>query len=136
MLHCARIALALAVVLSWCAAPQAADEALVAAARKEGRVVWYTTLIVDQFVRPLADAFEKKYGVKVEYVRADMTEVGLRVLNEGKAGQMLADVFDGFSQVVSLDRAGFVEHWLPDGIEQRFPKELYEVKSVPLIVEL
>ncbi len=126
MLHCARIALAVAVVLTGVGAPRAADEALVAAARKEGRVVWYTTLIVDQFVRPLADAFEKKYGVKVDYVRADMTEVGLRVLNEGRAGQMLADVFDGFSQVVSLDQAGFVEHWLPDGIEQRFPKELYD----------
>ena len=103
----------------------AADAALVAAAQKEGKVVWYTTLIVDQFVRPLTEAFEKKYGVKVEYIRADMTEVGLRVLNEGKAGKMLADVFDGFSQVTSLDAAGFVEHWVPDAA-RRFPKELFD----------
>jgi hypothetical protein len=30
----------------------AADAALIAAAKKEGQVVWYTTQIVDQFARP------------------------------------------------------------------------------------
>jgi iron(III) transport system substrate-binding protein len=106
-------------------AARAADAALVEAARKEGRVVWYTTLIVNQFVRPLTEAFEKKYGIKVDYVRADSTEVGLRIVNEGQSGKMLADVFDGFSQVAGLDRAGFVEHWMPEGA-RRFPKELYD----------
>ena len=122
----ARLVLALMMLTGLLARPAgAADAALVAAAQKEGKVVWYTTLIVDQFVRPLTEAFEKKYGVKVEYIRADMTEVGLRVLNEGKAGKMLADVFDGFSQVTSLDAGGFVEHWVPDAA-RRFPKELYD----------
>lgn len=104
---------------------RAQDATLIEAARREGRVVWYTTLIVDQFVRPVAEAFERKYGVKVDFVRADLTEVGLRVFNEGRAGKMLGDVFDGFSQVVALDKAGFVEHWLPEGI-QRFPAGLYD----------
>jgi hypothetical protein len=36
----------------------AADAGLIAAAKKEGRVVWYTTLIVNQAVRPLAKACE------------------------------------------------------------------------------
>ena len=72
----------------------AADQTLIEAARKEGKVVWYTTLIVDQFARPAAQAFEKKYGVKVEYTRADQNEVALRILNEGKAGRMQADIFD------------------------------------------
>ena len=31
----------------------AADAALVEAAKKEGQVVWYTTLVVNQIVRPL-----------------------------------------------------------------------------------
>ena len=61
---------------------QAADQALIDAAKKEGKVVWYTTLIVDQFARPAAAAFEKKYGIKVEYTRADQNEVALRILNE------------------------------------------------------
>jgi iron(III) transport system substrate-binding protein len=37
-----------------------ADAALVAAATKEGNLVWYSTLIVNQITRPLALAFEKK----------------------------------------------------------------------------
>ena len=38
----------------------AADEALIAAAKKEGAVTWYTTQIVTQFARPAAEAFQKK----------------------------------------------------------------------------
>jgi hypothetical protein len=34
------------------------DPALVDAARKEGQVLWYTTLIVDQITRPLIRAFQ------------------------------------------------------------------------------
>jgi ABC-type Fe3+ transport system substrate-binding protein len=107
------------------ASAAAADQALIDAAKKEGRVVWYTTLIVDQFVRPVADAFEKKYGVKVEFVRANHDEITLRILNEAKAGRITADVFDGFSQVVTLDRAGYVTHWTPEATA-RFPKQLFD----------
>jgi iron(III) transport system substrate-binding protein len=43
----------------------AADQALIDAAKKEGSVTWYTTLIVNQMARPAVDAFQKKYGIKV-----------------------------------------------------------------------
>ena len=50
----------------------AADPALVEAARKEGQVLWYTTLIVNQAIRPLKEAFERKYpGIELKYVRAN-----------------------------------------------------------------
>ena len=104
-------------------ASRAADQAMIDAAKKEGTLTWYTTLIVDQFVRPATAAFEKKYGVKVNYVRADHNDVTLRILNEGKAGRMQADLFDGFSQVVTLDREGMVLHWSPEAA-RRFPKHL------------
>jgi ABC-type Fe3+ transport system substrate-binding protein len=104
---------------------EAADQALIDAAKKEGRLTWYTTLIVDQFVRPVTDAFEKKYGIKTEYTRADHNEVALRILNEGKAGKMQADIFDGFSQVVGLDREGFVTRWSPEAAK-RYPKHLFD----------
>src|SRR5713226_98540 len=60
----------------------AADAALVEAAKKEQEVVWYTTQIINQFVRPLAAAFEQKYGIKVRYVRANATETAVKILNE------------------------------------------------------
>jgi hypothetical protein len=44
----------------------AAEDDLLAGARKEGQLVWYTTLVVGQIVRPLIQRFEQKYpGVKV-----------------------------------------------------------------------
>lgn len=123
-----RAALAAGIVLGFSLmAPvgHAADQALIDAAKKEGMVTWYTTLIVDQFVRPAAAAFEKKYGVKVNYIRADHNDVMLRILNEGKAGRMQADIFDGFSQVVALDKEGMVLRWSPEAA-RRFPAQLHD----------
>lgn len=99
----------------------AADPALIDAARKEGKAVWYTTQIVNQFARPAAEAFEKKYGVKVDYVRADSNEVALRLLNEGKAGRVQADVFDGTSAVARLKKENMVLKWTPENAA-RFPR--------------
>ncbi|HMA79593.1 MAG TPA: hypothetical protein VKR81_01835, partial [Candidatus Binatia bacterium] len=43
---------------------------LVEGAKKEGKVSWYTTLIVDQVVRPIKEAFEKEYPfIQMEFFR-------------------------------------------------------------------
>lgn len=101
----------------------AADQALIEAAKKEGHVTWYTALIVDQFVRPAAEAFEKKYGVNVDYVRA--SGMPFRIFNEGKAGHIQADIYAGPASVAALVKAGYVENWLPDSV-QHFPKDYYD----------
>src|SRR5215467_10102125 len=44
---------------------------LIAKAKQEGQVVYYTDLIVDQIVRPMVNAFEAKYPIKVSFSRAD-----------------------------------------------------------------
>ena len=66
------IALCASLVL---AAPvaRAADAALIAAAKKEGEVVWYTTQILDPLVLRMQAAFAKKYGVEIKPVRANST---------------------------------------------------------------
>lgn len=91
----------------------AADTALIDAAKKEGAVTWYTTSIVDQFVRPAAAAFEKKYGIKVNYARSNAVEMELRVLNEARAGRMQADLVDGTTTSVVLKQQNLVEKWTP-----------------------
>ena len=103
---------------------QAADEALIAAAKKEGQVTWYTTQIVNQFVAPTAQYFEKKYGIKVNYVRAETSQVLLRVINEAKAGKLQADIVDG-TGMAALVKEGLVEKWLPESVK-RLPKEYYD----------
>jgi len=115
-----------AAILAWSHGPAAAaDAALVAAAQKEGRVTWYTTQIVNQFAAPAAAAFEKKYGIKVDYVREDPNEVVLRIWSEGKAGQMQADVFDSAPVFAGVNKVGLVAPWLPDEA-RRLPPEDYD----------
>jgi iron(III) transport system substrate-binding protein len=92
----------------------AADQALIDAAKKEGEVTWYTTLIVDQMARPAVDAFQKKYGIRVNYVRADTNDILVRLQNEAQAGKIQADLIDTTSGTPVLKRMGLLEKWLPD----------------------
>jgi iron(III) transport system substrate-binding protein len=110
------LALAIAAVFSAIGgAALAADATLIAAAKKEAQVVWYTTQIVDQFARPAAQAFEKLYpGIRVALSRANATTGALKLLNENRAGRNQADVFDGTTTVVPLKKAGYVLQWLPE----------------------
>ena len=81
---------------------------LIARAKQEGQVVYYTDLIVDQIVRPLASAFEAKYGIKVSYARADSQVNILKMLNELKAGRVMSDIFGlntGLEVLIAADAA-------------------------------
>ena len=99
----------------------AQDQSIIDAARREGRVVWYTTQIVNQVIRPMAAKFEARYGVKVDYVRADATDIAVRVVNETKGAQYLVDVIDG-TQTAGLKKQGLLMKWQPEAIS-RFPKD-------------
>ena len=108
----------------------AADTALIEAARKEGEVNWYSTQIISQLVRPVTVAFEKKYpGIKVRATRQNATEVAVKIINEGRAGRVQADVVDGTTTVVALKKEGLVLQWLPD-IAQEYPADVKDRKSV------
>jgi iron(III) transport system substrate-binding protein len=70
------------------------DPALLAAAQKEGQVLIYTTLIVDQIIRPMIKAFQSQVpGVEVKYIRADGSVLVARLLNEARAGRVQADAW-------------------------------------------
>nr|WP_245182021.1 extracellular solute-binding protein [Sinorhizobium mexicanum] len=87
----------------------AQDRTLIDAAKTEGEVVWYTTLVVDQVVRPIAEAFEAEYGIKVNFVSGNMNDVVSRLVNEGAAGTMVGDLWDGSTAFVTLRDAGLTE---------------------------
>jgi len=112
-----------------CAAPAgAADPALIAAAQKEGQVTWYTTQITNQIGRPTMDAFQKKYGVRVNFIRADSVELAVRMANEAKAGRVQADVFDGTATAPAVKRSGLALKWLPDRAKQ-WPSEYRDAEE-------
>lgn len=82
-------------------------EAIVTAAQKEGKVVFYTTA-GEPVRRPLVQAFQEKYGITVEAVTASSGELGARILSERRANLYLYDVFIGASSIAvsSLKPAG------------------------------
>lgn len=74
---------------------QGADrlEKLVAAAKKEGQVVLYSTMTV-QDGRVLGAAFEKKYGIKLVHWRGSAEKIVQRAIAEARSGHDGADVFE------------------------------------------
>lgn len=69
---------------------------LIEGAKKEGEIVNYTTLIVNQAVRPLQQGFERKYPfLKYKYIRANSDDLVQRAMSEARAGQTKADVMIG-----------------------------------------
>lgn len=116
----ATAALAMAVVSSQA---YALDPSIVAAAKKEGSVVWYSGMIVNQAVRPIVKAFEAKYpGITVNAARHVSSEVVLKVQSEAQAGRPQADVFDGSTAAFPLMQAGLVEGYKPEAAANFDPR--------------
>jgi len=65
---------------------------VVAAAKKEGKVVVYSSYLSPTTNNPIAAAFEKKYGIHVDYLTARGTEIRERIRAEQASGRFLADV--------------------------------------------
>lgn len=128
MISIFRKAMTTAAFIGWAAlsatGAHAADAALIEAAKKEGQLVWYTTLIVNQAVRPIIQAFETKYpGIKVRYSRGDSGPTALKILNEARANALQADVFDGINTSPPLLKAGLVGKYIPAAAKD-YPPEL------------
>jgi iron(III) transport system substrate-binding protein len=69
---------------------------LIAGAKKEGVLQFYTT-IPPEYLKPITDEFERKYGVKVDVWRARSEAVLQRVLAEAKGGRWTVDVVESIS---------------------------------------
>lgn len=92
----------------------AASQSLIDAAKREGRVTWYTTLLVDDASGPLAAAFEKKYGIDVDFIRRDGALQLRTILNEAKSGSMKVDVFDGTTTAAFVMKENLAEAYKAD----------------------
>jgi iron(III) transport system substrate-binding protein len=78
--------------LAFAAGPCLAQTAVdVAAAKKEGRVVWYTSTPIAQGNK-IVKLFEAETGIKVEMFRSGGSAILRRFLQESQAGRVAADV--------------------------------------------
>lgn len=69
------------------------DQRVIEKATQEGTVSLYTSLAPKESI-PLAKAFEKKYGIKVELWRSTSDKVVRRALTEGQAKRHTVDVIE------------------------------------------
>ena len=69
------------------------EQRLIAGAKGEGKVTWYTSLAGSSY-KDLASGFEKKYGIKIESYRAASTDIMTKVTAEAQAKQIIADVIE------------------------------------------
>jgi ABC-type Fe3+ transport system substrate-binding protein len=81
-------------------------------AKQETKLLWYSTLIVNQALRPIKEAFEKKYPfVQIEYYRANSDKLAQRMIAEYQAKKFAVDVIDGTSTTVLIKKAGFMQRF-------------------------
>jgi ABC-type Fe3+ transport system substrate-binding protein len=72
------------------------EQVILDGARKEGQVVLYSAAIVNQALRPLAEAFMKTYPfVKMTFWRGDSEEIVAKLSAEARAKNVVADVVEG-----------------------------------------
>ena len=80
-------------------AQSAPDPKLIEAAKKEGVLVYYTTMTLDQS-KSVADRFEKKYGIKVTVFRTGGGPLLNKIFTESRGGRHDWDVVVGRGEMV------------------------------------
>ena len=106
-------------------APVMAQAVNIDAAKKEGRVVVYGS-VVPQAMEDFNKGFESKYGIKVEYWRGDSTKVSERALTEWRAGKPGFDVVEGNRGVqLIMKQEGLFTKFVPPASE-KFPAQVKE----------
>ncbi|MBI3063248.1 MAG: extracellular solute-binding protein [Deltaproteobacteria bacterium] len=109
-------------LVAWGSVASAQDAATVAAAKKEGKVVWYTSLALPSSTA-LAKLFMDKYkGIEVEVHRSGSQRVLQRMMQEVSAGIKNADIVhtSDAGHFVLLKEKGLLMKYTPTGTES-FP---------------
>ena len=97
---------------------------LVDGARKEGKITWYTSLIVDQVVRPLKEAFEKKYPfIQIEHFRGNSERLVQKMFAEYQGKRYEVDIVDGTVTAPMVKKGGYLQRFYSPHLAE-YPPEL------------
>jgi ABC-type Fe3+ transport system substrate-binding protein len=90
-------------------------EKLIAGAKQEGQLTYYSAMIVNQALRPLTAAFQKKYPfIKMSYWRGDSEDIQTKLAAEMRANNPVGDVVEGTGIGELAVRAGLAQPaWSP-----------------------
>ena len=99
-------------------------------ARKEGKLLWYSTLIVDQLVRPVKVAFEKEYPfIQVEFFRGNTERVVQKAISEYQAKRYDVDIIDGTTSATLASKAGIMQRFNSPYLAE-YPAELKDAQGI------
>jgi ABC-type Fe3+ transport system substrate-binding protein len=140
--HVAAVALAAWILASWPGAVHAAtvaeianlqgptrEQTLIEGAKQEGKVVIYSAMIEDQALRPITQAFHKKYPfIEPEFWRADSRDLINKVLAEARAHAVAADIVEGGGVSQALIKAGVLQSFSTPALAP-FAKERFDSKG-------
>ena len=102
---------------------------LLEGAKKEGKVSLYTTLIVDQVVRPVKDAFEKEYPfLQVEFFRGNAERLVQKMMAEYQAKRYEVDIIDGTVSPTMVRRANLLQRFYSPMLAD-YPAELKDAQG-------
>src|SRR5262245_40205643 len=101
---------------------------LIAAAKKEGKVAFYTAMDL-QFAERLGRTFEQKFpGIAVRVERSGAERVFQRIDQEYASRIHAVDVVNTADQAhcIIWKRNGWLEHYLPEDVARHFDKAYYD----------
>ena len=112
-------------------APYTPAPGLVEAARKEGRMVYYTASFTE-VEQEVINAFNKKFpGIRVELVRASGGQLITRIKTEVAANKLSADVIDHSDRGLMKEMEGIFADYAPPNGGDYLPASLISPKLWP-----
>jgi iron(III) transport system substrate-binding protein len=131
-----RILLALAVTVAF-ALPATAQNfgppELIAAAKKEGRLIYYTANFAE-VEQEVIKAFNKRFPeIKVEMVRAPGGQLITRVKTEAAAGKLVADIVDHSDRALMSELVDLFQDYAPPNGDDYLPESRISPKLWPRV---
>src|SRR6201988_2501560 len=113
------------------AAAQFGPPELIEAARKEGKLVFYSANVAESEM-PVINAFNKGFPfIKIEFLRAPGAQLIQRIKTEAAAGKLLADVVDHSDRALMLEIENLFQDYKPPNEADYIPEARVSEKLWP-----
>jgi iron(III) transport system substrate-binding protein len=112
-------------------APEALTPALIEAAKKEGKVVFYTAMDL-AFAQQLGKMFGEKFGIAVRVERSGAERIFTRIDQEYGANIRAVDVVNtaDAAHCIVWKRKGWLQPYLPEDVARHFDKRYYDADAL------
>jgi iron(III) transport system substrate-binding protein len=113
------------------------NDALIAAAKKEGKVSFYTAMDLD-FAQRLGKAFETKYGIAAKVERSGAERVFQRIGQEHSSKIYAVDVANtaDAAHCIIWKRNGWLLPYLPEEVAKHYDKAYYDADGLSIVTRI